>query len=102
MEFLDARTPRPTINSGARRAGIHAKGTEANERDERRGLRQSIEQANQAAIHAAQGSPQLRSDIRARGNDHRDETVAQEEETFGQAKVRDNVNKYDPESRERI
>lgn len=57
--------------------------TEAGERDEGSGLRQGAEQADKAALHPAEGSPELRSHLRARGNDYRDETAAQEEETPG-------------------
>lgn len=59
MEPVDTGTSRQIINRGARRQGVNVKGTEASERDERRRLRQSVEQANQTTFHAAKGSSEL-------------------------------------------
>ncbi|OAD59016.1 Serine/threonine-protein kinase 32B, partial [Eufriesea mexicana] len=87
LEFDDTRASGQAINRGARRADIDAEGAEASERDEGTRLRQSVEQANQAAFHASEGSPELRSDVRTGGDDHRDEAVAQEKEASGEAKV---------------
>lgn len=81
LESVDTRSPGPPVNSRAECPSVVLERTEAGERDERSGLRQSAEQADKAALHPAEGSLELRSHFRARGNDNRDETPAQEEET---------------------
>lgn len=83
LEPVNTRPPGPPVNSRAECPSVVLERTKAGERDERFGLRQSAEQANKAALHPAEGSSELRSHFRARGNDNRDETPAQEEETPG-------------------
>lgn len=83
LEPVDTRSPGPPVNPRAERPSVVLERIEAGERDEGSGLRQGAQQADKAALHPAEGSPELRSHLRARGNDNRDETPAQEEETPG-------------------
>jgi len=87
LERVDTRSPGSFINPGAELPSVEFKGTETGERDEKTGLRQSAEQADQATFHSAQGPSELRPHVRAGGNDNRDEALAQEEETLGKAEV---------------
>lgn len=87
LEFYDLRALGQIANRVTERADINAEGTQASERDERTRLWQSVEQADKTAIHAAERSPELRSDIRARRDDHRDEAAAQKEKASSEAKV---------------
>lgn len=87
LEFHDLRALGQIANGATGRSDINAQGAQASERDERTRLWQSVEQADKTAIHAAERSPELRSDIRARRDDHRDEAVAQKEKASSEAKV---------------
>jgi len=87
LERVDTRSPGPFINPGAELPSVEFKGTKTGERDEETGLRQSAEQADQAAFHSAQGPSELRPHFRAGRNDNRDEAFAQEEETLSEAEV---------------
>lgn len=96
LERADTRSPGRSVNPGAEQPSIEFKGAEAGERDERSGPRQGAEQADKATLHPAQGSLELRSHVRARGNDNRDEALAQEEETAGETEVRSSIRSLDP------
>lgn len=87
LEFHDMRASGQIVNLGTRRTNINVKGIEASERYERARLWQSVEQADQAIVHTAKGSSELWSDVRTRGNDYWDETVAQKKEASREAKV---------------